>query len=761
MIERVGENKFKKIAWVLIALVSVLTIFFAFQIPNARFNYDFEKFFPANDEESDFFYEHRDRFESDNDFLLIAIENEKGIFETEFLQEVHKFAEEINKLELVKFTRDITHEEELFVYTGGITDARPYIRFQDSLLAKDSINIYENKELVNSLVSEGANSLSIYIRHLDFLSKAKSDRLVDEVKEIQAKYSFDNVRMAGRTVGQKYYVDTMTTEMIFFVGMSMILVVVFLFLAFRSVWGVLLPQVVIVLSLIWIIGFMVMMDEPINILLTILPSIMFVVGMSDVIHLVSKYLELIRLGESKFKAIKVSFREIGLATFLTSITTAIGFFSLILVNVQPIQVFGIYIGIGVLLTFLLTFTMLPILFYFTAVPKIALKDRKSDFWRVQMSKAFLFTMKNRKILAVSFIIVIGVFGFGATKIVTNNYLMDDLKPSAEIKQNFDYLDDEYGGVRPFELAVFLNDTSKTFWSKEVIEELDKVENYLIEDYGVEIKVSFPFLLKIVNRTNHAGNPEQFKVPTKKRDLRNVRLLFRKEERKELLDNLIDSTGNYSRINGTIPDWGNIETTKRNKEFKKFLLENTDSTIVSFQLTGTAHLLDKNMSYMSTSLVQGLLLATAIVAIIMGLLFKSLRMVVISVVPNLIPLIFIAGLMGYMGINLKITTAIIFTISFGIAVDDTIHFLSKFKIELSKGSSKLYALKRTYISTGKAIVLTTLILCSGFLFLIFSDFLGTFYMGLMISLTLLFAVIADIFLLPLLLLYFWKDRKKVN
>jgi uncharacterized protein len=221
--------------------------------------------------------------------------------------------------------------------------------------------------------------------------------------------------------------------------------------------------------------------------------------------------------------------------------------------------------------------------------------------------------------------------------------------------------------------------------------------------------------------------------------------------------LMDSTGTVSRMNGTIPDWGNKIVTEKNEAFNVFVRREIDTTLVKPVITGTAHLLDVNMRTLSTSMMEGLLLASAIIAVIMGVLYRSFIMVLIALIPNMFPLLFIGGIMGFMGIDLKITTAIIFTIAFGIAVDDTIHFLSKFKLELNKGKSTLWALRSTYISSGKAIILTTLILSSGFLLLMLSDFQGTFMMGLLVSLSLLFAVAADLLLLPVLILYFFRKR----
>jgi len=191
---------------------------------------------------------------------------------------------------------------------------------------------------------------------------------------------------------------------------------------------------------------------------------------------------------------------------------------------------------------------------------------------------------------------------------------------------------------------------------------------------------------------------------------------------------------------------------------KFLTQRKDAQL-EFTITGTAHLIDKNMRYLSKSLVMGLTFSILIVALIMGLIYRSVSMMLISMVPNIFPLIAVAGIMGFFGIELKISTAIVFTIAFGIAVDDTIHLLGKFKFELMKGRSVMYAMKRAYLTTGKAMILTSLILCSGFLLLVFSSFMGSVYMGILLCVTLLFALIADLTLLPILIVVFYRPGKK--
>jgi len=754
------EKKLKIISYSVIAVVIVITGFFAFQLPKTSLNYNFEEFFPSKDEETAFFYEHRALFESDNDFLLIAVEREKGIFNQSFLKEINKYVSALDSIPNVLYTRDITNEKEVFIYTGGITGERPYIHLDSIHFINDSINIYKNKELVNTLVNAKGNALTILLRHKDYLSKKKSEQLVDDVKAVTQNFDFENVRMAGRTVGQIYYIETMISEMTTYVGMSILLVIAFLLITFRSLWGLLVPQIVIIGSMIWIIGFMAFIGKPINILLIVLPSIMFVVSMSDVIHLVSKYLELLRSGQPKPQAIKTAFKEIGMATFLTSLTTSIGFFSLLFVNVIPIQDFGLYTGIGVLMAFILTYSALPFLFYVTKTPKIT-HNKNRDFWKPIMRRTFLITLKNRKLIPVIAIIAVATFSYGASLIVMKNYIMDDVSQKSTVKQDFDYFDETFGGVRPFELAVVIKDPNESIWAPERLKELEQIDHYLRNEYGVNVNTSLAQYLSVLNRASHAGNTDYFSVPQAKNDILRFKRMLKIANQGKFIKSVLDSTEKITRINGGIPDWGNIKANEENEKFYRFVKEQDLDKHLNIHITGTAELLDRNMSYMSTSLVEGLSFAIVVVSILMALLYRSLRMLIISIIPNLIPLVVIAGVMGYFGIHLKITTAIVFTISFGIAIDDTIHFLSNFKLELKRGKSKLYALKSTYLGTGKAIVLTTVILIGGFSMLLMSDFMGAYYMGLLICITLIVAVFSDLFILPLLLLYFYPEPKKLK
>jgi predicted RND superfamily exporter protein len=726
------------------------------QLRNVSFDYNFKKFYPTDDEDTQFFIDLRDRFSSDNDFLLLAIPNEGGVFEKDFLKKLDGFTDKLEDVEDVKFVLSITNQSEHFIFPGGSSKSLPYVDFDKYNRKKDSARVYKNVELINTMVSEGGNAAGIYLRHTDFISKKRSDALINNIQKIGEETGFERVILSGRTVGQKYYIDVMSFEMLLFLGLSAVLVVLFLLIAFRSVWGILIPQIVILIGMLWLIGGMGLFKEPINIILTVLPSVMFVVSISDSIHLVSRYLDALRTEDTPYRAMLLSINEVGLATLLTSVTTAVGFFTLYFVRVQPIQVFGIVMGIGVLMAFVLTFVMLPILFYWFPGPKYVRKKEQNHFWKKYLDRSFMWTIRRPKLILFTGVVVVAVSVLGAMQIKTNNYLMDDLNPKEQLKMDFNYMDAEFGGVRPFIMSVALKDSSSSLWNIGTLKEIDTVQQYLEKEFGVQIRSSLVNVLKVMHRGSYSGQSEYYKLP-KSRKLRSFRRNIRIANQGKLIGTLMDSTETELLISGVMPDVGSIEFKKKEKAFKKFLKSRPSDVPVSYKMTGSAFLIDKNMGYLSESMVKGLALSILIVALIMGLIYRSFTILLISLVPNLFPLIFIAGVMGYLGVELKTSTAIIFTIAFGIAVDDTIHFMGKFKHELLKGKGKLYALKRSYMTTGKAMILTTLILCSGFMLLVLSSFMGTFYMGVMLCITLFVALIADLTILPSLMMLFYRER----
>ncbi len=744
----------KRISAVILLCVGVFTAVCIWNLQFLSLDYNFENFFPENDEETVFFKEHRERFASDNDFLLVAVKNNDGVFRKDFLLELENLLADLDTVTHVDTVLSLTRMNKLFVNDFGKWKV-PYINYDNlDSLQNDSIWISKTPDVYGSLISKDCKTLSIFVKHQDYLSKEGCAAISESVNNIKSLYDFDEMHIAGRSVGQIYYVALMQSELKFFMVTSLVLLLVFLILAFRSWWGILLPVTVVVASVIWILGIMAMLQKPLNLVLTVLPTIIFIVGMSDVIHIVSKYLEELRKGKPKFEALKITIKEVGMATLLTSVTTAVGFLTLYFSRVVPIKDFGVYVAMGVMITFVLSFLVLPSMFALIPTPSRSKKKSEATFWTKVLRRSFLWTIHNQvKVVSISGIILIGSF-VGLSALEVNNFLLEDLKENDPLNKSFMFFDEHFSGARPMELSIECKEGS--ILTPSNLRELDSLERLLVSIYPNESFGSVLTVIKSLNRVLNGGSNLQYKLPEADKELRKITSRLKKQIPQELLKQYLTADEKYARFSSTVPDLGGNQYRALNNSFA----EKREGKFPQFNIhhTGTAHLIDKNNQYLSTSMVLSLLIAFAVIAGIVGFLFRSLKMVLISLIPNVFPLVMIAGIMGVADIDIKVSTAILFTIAFGIAVDDTIHFISKLKLEINKGASLVFALRRTYMSTGRALVLTTAILSAGFLTLIFSNFLGTLYLGLLVSLTLFFALVADLFLLPILILWFYKIPK---
>jgi predicted RND superfamily exporter protein len=332
-------------------------------------------------------------------------------------------------------------------------------------------------------------------------------------------------------------------------------------------------------------------------------------------------------------------------------------------------------------------------------------------------------------------------------------LLEDLSEKVKIKQDFNFFDKYYSGVRPFEILV--NSKQKNVLDTIVLKEIYKVENFIKKEFKAGFVVSLPSLVTNINGTVNNGTKTNLPLGE---DLEEICRIIKENKKNKEIKRLLTGDLKQTRISAKIRDEGSLIISERNRNLIKFINSNCDTNLVSFKITGAAHLIDRNNEYMVDNMTQGFVFSLIIIAILTFFLHKSWRMVLVFFLPNIFPLLVIAGFMGYAGIELKAATSLVFSIAFGIATDDTIHFISRLKIELSYGKSLLYAFKRTYFETGKPIILTTFILMGGFMSLMLSDFQSTFYFGFLICITVIVAVLADIFLLPVLLFLIYKKKK---
>ena len=718
-----------------------------------RFDYDFEKFFPDDDRALPFFQEHRETFGFDNEFILVALENRQGIFRKDFLLKVDALTDSLRQLDLMDKVSSPTNLKKTTVQEFGFTQV-PLLHFADtSLYRDDSAYIYNSRQWRNTFFASDARSVCLYLQSDEGLSKAKSDTLAARIKRCAAGFAFDGVHYAGRIFAQAVYLDKLKEQFMLFLLTSFFLISALLWFTFKKIKAVLLPLSLVFLSLLLTFGIMGAMGNTIDIMAVMIPSMVFVAGMSDVVHFYAKYADESRRRRSQQEIFRLIYKEVAGPTFLTLIATVAGFLSLCYSGVKPIRDFGIFTSVGITIAFILTYTYLPAVL--AIFPGAASREADTDSpVNMRMQRLFKWVIRNGKLVSVATTLILLISAYGMTQVETNQSILEDLPKNDKVKQDLLFFERYYGGVRPLEIAVEVTAPEKTVWDYDIMQQLDRVEEFVAKTYSPGFLVSPASLLRAVNE----AYDDAYVIPTDTADfMRDVRLL-KKNKRSKQMKAIVTPDGRRGRFSAKMRDAGSREVERYNAALFRFIGSNTDTTALRFTITGTANLIDVNNKNLIGDTLQGLLTGVGLLALLTLILHRSLRMMLVFLVPNLVPLIIMAGFMGLFGIELKSSTAIFFSIAFGIATDDTIHFISRFRLELKQGYSPLRAFRQTYFETGKAVFLTTLILLGGFVSLITSDFQSIYLFGLLTAITLVVALLSEIFLLPVLLTFMFNKKK---
>jgi predicted RND superfamily exporter protein len=472
-----------------------------------------------------------------------------------------------------------------------------------------------------------------------------------------------------------------------------------------------------------------------------------------VIHIFSKYVDELNSGRDKSDAMRITIQEIGVATFMTSFTTAIGFASLATSRLGTIQAFGLHAAAGVMIAFItvLLFTT-SVLSYFPK-EKIIKQNYNVAFWnRILLSQLSFLMNKSRWILSASIVFVF-IFAAGIHRVETNYKIIDNLPKGTKVTQDFLFFEENYAGFRPMEYAIMVKDTHSVY-DYEVMKSMHRLEQKIRSYAAVKTSTSLASMCGTIYHTLHRDTMgSQVFPPDEGLYKESISILM--SSLKDAEKALVSNDGTKARISCRMKDVGADSIKTINREINSWFKSSADTSYFSIKETGTGVILDKNATYITENLLQGLGLSLLIIGLLMGLLFKSAKMVFIALTANVIPLLFGGAVIGFAGIQLDAGIAIMFSVIFGIAVDDTIHYLSRYKLCIQQGLPKEEAIRRTTLETGKAIIYTSIILFFGFLNLIFSASPPTFTIGLLISFTLISALFADLLLLPALILRFMR------
>jgi hypothetical protein len=514
-------------------------------------------------------------------------------------------------------------------------------------------------------------------------------------------------------------------------------------------------MIVVIISVIWLMGIMVLMGYQITILTGILPPLLIVIGVENNIFILNKYHHEFRSHGNKVKALSRVVQKVGNATFLTNLTTAIGFAAFIITGNKILVEFGIAAAISIMSVFLLSIMLIPIFFSYFQPPEQKHIKHLDNYLTNKIIRHILFVVsKKRQRIYIITIITLALGIAGVTQLRTTGRLVDDISEDDKLYQDLMFLQKQVNGILPFEIAI---DTKKPkgVLSLSTLRRIDRLQDTLATYPEFSKPLSIVEVAKASKQAFYNGKRKYYALPNfqeKNFIMSYIPGLTNKSNERTILNSFVDSSLQVTRVSVQMANIG----TSRIQEIKETLQPQLDEIFPPDRydviMTGTTIVYLKGTDYMIRNLLQSLLLALAAITILMALLFTSGKMVGISLFTNLIPQLLTAALMGFLAISVKTSTLLIFSIALGISVDNAIHFLSRYRMELKQHNWKIkISVIRALRETSYSMVYSFIVLFFGFAIFILSTFDGTRSLGFLVPFTLLIAVLANLFLLPALIL----------
>lgn len=596
--------------------------------------------------------------------------------------------------------------------------------------------IYIKKELVNTPARK------------DFVTET----LIKKVKVFEDTYNLD-VYISGMPYIRTLNAQNIVDEIGIFVLAALLVTSIIFFLFFRSFRATFISLIVVCIGVMWTLGILGLLKYEITVLTALIPPLIIVIGIPNCIFLINKYQHEVRLHGNKVKSLQRVITKVGNATLMTNVTTASGFATFIITESKLLKEFGVVASLSILAIFILCLLVIPIIYTFLPYPKERHLEHLNKRWIGGFVDWTVRMVKEKRIaiyttsLGLLIVCIIGIY-----KIKVSGSLIEDMPKKAAFFSDIRFFEEEFDGIMPMEIMV---DTKrkKGVIKSATLKRMNQLEDLILETPELSRPISVVSLVKYFKQAYYNGNPKYYQLPTKQEEAFILPYIKNSASGEtNLLNNFVDSTGQYARITTFMKDIGTdkmerIEENLVNKINTVFSKEKYNITI-----TGKALVFQKGTKYLVNNLALSLSLAIFLISLFMAYMFRSFRMIIISLIPNLLPLVVTAGLMGYLGVPIKPSTILVFSIAFGISVDDTIHFLAKYRQELQANNWKIkksvYAALR---ETGVSMFYTSIVLFFGFSVFTISSFGGTVALGALVSVTLLFAMLSNLLLLPSLLL----------
>lgn len=745
----------------IIIVLAISTAFMAYKGKDIKLSYEYASLLPDKDSARIMYLDFKERFGEDGNVIVIGAINPE-IFTLEQFNLWADFGNDIIKIDGVKevvniarainLVKDTTNKQ--FVIHPIVSKRAEYQSEVDSLkMLIESLKFYEGM-LYNPETKATLMTITLNKNKLNDISRIELiDKIIVRSKEYQTESKI-GLHYSGMPYIRTVTMQKVKHELFLFVILSTAAAAFIMFLFFRSLRVVLSSLIIVGISIIWVMGTQALFDYKITILTGVIPSLIVIIVIENCIYILNKYHWEYKTHGNKLRALSQVIHRIGFASFMTNASTALGFAAFILIPNELLREFGIVTSINIFVLYILCITLLPITFSFLAPPTPKhVKHLDNNFFGKVLDKIIYLVSFRRNLIYFigGFLILLAVVGL--TQMKTSGKIVDDFRHDDPIYLDLKFFETNFGGVMPFEISV---DSKKRngVMAYSTLQKMNELQDVVSTYPEFSKPLSLIEVLKFAKQSYYGGNPDKYSMPNSLE--RNFVLSYIPQNvqgsQNELLKAFVDSSKQITRISFQMADVGTKQMDSILNSLKPKVDSIFDPAKYDVRITGNSVVYAKGTKFLIKNLFQSVLIAILLISILMAFLFSSFRMILVSMVPNIIPLIITAAIMGYSGIPIKPSTIIVFSIALGISVDNAIQYLSRYRHELKQnnGAIKISAINALH-EAGFSMIYTSIILVLGFSVFIVSEFGGTQALGILVSTTLLIAMFFNILVLPSLLL----------
>ncbi len=754
----------------LIIVIGLVTAVMSYYASKVEMSYDLARTVPADDPEMIFLQKFKQEFGEDANVIGIGLQD-SAIYS---LKSFNHFRELNNIVKNTKGVNNVLSLPEIKIIRKDTANKKFKL---DPLFPKEIKNqaeldslltvLHGQKFYMGQLVNEhnGATMMLISVQK-EVMNSAKRVELTKQLVDAGNAFTkFTNIKLhyAGLPFIRTIMATRVKQEMQFFLYLSAMVTGLIMFFFFRSVRAVLFSMVIIGIVVVWVMGTLALFGFKITLLSGLIPPVIVTIGITNCIYLLNKYhIEFFKC-KSKPDAIAIVVKKMGLAMFLTNLTVAIGFLTLLSTDILLLREFGIVAGINIMALFVVSLVMIPAIFSWLPEPKpkhLRHLDFKILGWFLHLNDISVHRYRPTIYIASAVLAIVSVLGMMRLKSVT--FMVDDVPENTDIKRDLKFFESNFSGIMPLEVEVTMNKRGGVLNNLSNLQKVDEFETFIDSLPQVSRPLSIISFVKAAKQAYYGNDPAKYELPTKPE--RGFILRYMKGQGKNettgLLKSFVDSTYTRMRISMQIADIGSTKMDSLvHQVIEPRMNKIFEGTNITTNVTGTTKLFIKGNKFLIANLQESLLYAFILITLSMALLFANVRMIIISLIPNLLALMITAGLMGYFGIPLKASTALIFSITFGISVDNSIRFLAKYRQEQKVNNFFVpLSVSESILETGKSIIYTSVVLFAGFIIFAFSSFGGTIALGVLTSTTLIISMFTNMLLLPALIMTFDRPKK---